>query len=177
MDFNKQVIDEFRANNGQVGGCFEGARLLLLTTTGARSGTPHTTPLVYLPDGVERMLVIASAGGAPDNPAWYHNLQANPRATVETGVLIFDVEAEVLEGDERDAAFARAVEGDSGWADYQAKTACTVPVVALGVTGPPRGSAPSGGAYLEFAYEVLRPPNGLVLARAAAAAAHPRRAT
>lgn len=69
MDFNKQVIDEFRANNGQVGGHFEGARLLLLTTTGARSGKPHTTPLAYLPDGVERMLVIGSAGGAPNHPA------------------------------------------------------------------------------------------------------------
>lgn len=144
MDFNEQVIDEFRANNGQVGGYFEGARLLLLTTTGARSGRPHTTPLAYLLDGVEGMLVIASAGGAPNNPAWYHNLKANPRATVETGVLVFDVEAEVLEGVERDAAFACAVEGDPGWADYQVKTTRTIPVVALRVTGPPRNSAPSG---------------------------------
>lgn len=156
MDFNKQVIDEFRANNGQVGGYFERARLLLLTTTGARSGKPYTTPLAYLPDGVERMLVIASAGGAPNNPAWYHNLKANPRATVETGVLSFDVEAEVLEGTERDAAFARAVEGDPGWAEYQAKTTRTIPVVALRVTGPPRDSAPSGGAYLKLVHDGFR---------------------
>jgi deazaflavin-dependent oxidoreductase (nitroreductase family) len=77
IDFNQQIIDEFRANGGQVGGPFEGARLLLLTTIGARSGAPHTTPLGYLPDG-ERSLVIASAGGAPNHPAWFHNLVANP---------------------------------------------------------------------------------------------------
>ncbi|MEU1728890.1 nitroreductase/quinone reductase family protein [Nonomuraea sp. NPDC005692] len=157
MDFNKQVIDEFRANNGQVGGYFEGARLLLLTTTGARSGKPHTTPLGYLPDGGERMLVIASAGGAPRNPAWYHNLRANPRATVESGVFVFDVEAEVLEGAERDAAFARAVESDPGWADYQAKTTRIIPVVALKVVpGPPRSTAPSGGAYLKLVHDGFR---------------------
>ncbi|MFF0580029.1 nitroreductase/quinone reductase family protein [Streptosporangium saharense] len=156
MDFNKQIIDEFRANNGQVGGYFEGARLLLLTTVGARSGRPHTNPLGYLPDGGDRMLVIASAGGAPTNPAWYHNLRANPRATVETGVLDFDVEAEILEGAERDAAFARAVEGDPGWADYQAKTTRVIPVVALRVTGPPRSNAPSGGAYLRLVHDGFR---------------------
>ena len=72
-DFNQQIIDEFRANAGRVGGPFEGGRLLLLTTTGARTGARHTTPLGYLPDG-ERMLIIASAGGAPAHPAWYHNL-------------------------------------------------------------------------------------------------------
>lgn len=156
MDFNKQVIDEFRANNGQVGGYFEGARLLLLTTTGARSGRPHTTPLGYLPDGGERMLVIASAGGAPHHPAWYHNLKANPHATVETGVFVFEVQAEILEGAERDEAFARAVEGDPGWAGYQAKTTRTIPVVALRVIGPPRSVAPSGGAYLKLVHDGFR---------------------
>ncbi|MEO3798250.1 nitroreductase/quinone reductase family protein [Nonomuraea sp. B10E15] len=156
MDFNQQVIGEFRANNGQVGGYFEGARLLLLTTTGARSGKPHTTPLGYLPDGGERTLVIASAGGAPNNPAWYHNLKANPRATVETGVLIFDVEAEILEGAERDVAFARAVESDPGWAGYQAKTTRTIPVVALRVVGRPRAGAPPGGAYLKLVHDGFR---------------------
>ncbi|WP_131736953.1 nitroreductase/quinone reductase family protein [Actinomadura roseirufa] len=156
MNFNQQVIDEFRAGNGHVGGRFEGARLLLLTTTGARSGRPHTTPLGFLADGVERMLVIASAGGAPNDPAWYHNLKADPRATVETGVLIFDVEAEILEGAERDAAFARAVESDPGWAEYQAKTTRTIPVVALRVAGPPRDNAPSGGAYLKLVHDGFR---------------------
>ncbi|MFI7537435.1 nitroreductase/quinone reductase family protein [Streptosporangium sp. NPDC049376] len=156
MDFNKQVIDEFRANNGQVGGYFEGARLLLLTTVGARSGRPHTNPLGYLPDGGDRMLVIASAGGSPKHPAWYHNLKANPRATVETGVFDFDVVAEVLEGEERDAAFARAVEGDPGWAEYQAKTTRVIPVVALRIAGPPRSNAPSGGAYLRLVHDGFR---------------------
>ncbi|MFI6921284.1 nitroreductase/quinone reductase family protein [Nonomuraea spiralis] len=157
MDFNKQVIEEFRANNGQVGGPFEGARLLLLTTTGARSGRPHTVPLGYLPDGGERMLVIASAGGAPHDPHWYRNLRADPRATVESGVFVFDVEAEILEGAERDAAFARAVESDPGWADYQARTARTIPVVALKVEpGPPRSNASSGGAYLKQVHDGFR---------------------
>lgn len=156
MDFNKQVIDEFRANNGEVGGPFEGARLLLLTTTGARSGQPRTTPLAYLPDGGDRMLVIASAGGAPSNPAWFHNLRANPRAIIETGVFTFDVQARVLEGAERDAAFARAVEGDPGWADYQAKTARTIPVLALQVTGPPMAGAPSLGVYLKLVHDGFR---------------------
>jgi len=102
------------------------------------------------------MLVIASAGGAPNNPAWYHNLKADPRAAVETGVLIFDVEAEVLESAERDAAFVRAMEGGPGWADYQAETTRTIPVVALRVTGPPRDSAPSAGAYLKLVHDGFR---------------------
>src|SRR4029453_5793967 len=118
-DFNTPIIEEFRANQGVVGGMFEGARLLLLTTTGARSGRPHTVPLGYLPDGGERILVIASAGGSPRNPAWFHNLSANPVATVEDGAFTYDVTAQVLDGPERDAVFARAVEQSPGWADYE----------------------------------------------------------
>ncbi|MDA0566210.1 nitroreductase/quinone reductase family protein [Streptomonospora sp. S1-112] len=130
-DFNQAVIAEFRANHGRVGGMFEGARLLLLTTTGARSGRPHTVPLGYLPDG-ERTIVIASAGGSPRHPAWYHNVRANPRVTVENGVFTLEADAVVLEGEERDAVFARAAEADPGWAEYQAKAAGrTIPVVAL----------------------------------------------
>ncbi|MFF8958277.1 nitroreductase/quinone reductase family protein [Streptomyces sp. NPDC014894] len=138
-DFNQTVIDEFRANAGRVGGIFEGARLLLLTTTGARSGAPRTTPVGYLPDGGERVLVIASAGGAPRHPAWYHNLVADPRVTVESGVFTYEAEAVVLRGEERDRAFARAVESDPGWAEYQAKTTRVIPVVALREipAGPP----------------------------------------
>lgn len=141
MDFNKQVIEEFRANGGRVGGPFGGGRLLLLTTTGARSGAPHTTPLGYLPDGVGRVLVIASAGGAPKHPAWFRNLVANPRVTVESGAFAYEADAVVLEGDERDRAFARAVESDPGWAEYEAKSGRTLPVVALVQTteGPPPG--------------------------------------
>ncbi|WP_219461436.1 nitroreductase/quinone reductase family protein [Nonomuraea rhizosphaerae] len=142
MDFNQQIIDEFRANHGEVGGPFEGARLVLLTTTGARSGAPHTTPVGFLPDG-ERILVIASAAGAPRHPAWYHNLLTNPRVKVETGVFTYDADAVVLKGEERDAAFARAVEMDPGWAAYQARTTRVIPVIALDmVSGGPDAGRP-----------------------------------
>ncbi|NUR90593.1 MAG: nitroreductase family deazaflavin-dependent oxidoreductase [Nonomuraea sp.] len=154
MNDNKQVIDDFRAGNGQVGGLFEGARLLLLTTTDARSGTPRTTPLAYLPDGVDRMLVVASAEAAPDDPSWFHELEVDPHAVVETGVLIFDVEAQVLEGAERDAAFARAVEDDPD--SYRAGATPAVPVVAFRVLGPPRDNAPTGGAYLKLVHDGFR---------------------
>ncbi|WP_329110534.1 nitroreductase family deazaflavin-dependent oxidoreductase [Micromonospora sp. NBC_01699] len=138
-DFNQQVIDEFRANSGRVGGWFEGARLILLTTTGARSGAAHTTPLGYLPDGGDRILVIGSAGGAPTHPDWFRNLVADPRATVEDGVFVYDATAAVLTGAERDRVFARAVEADPGWGDYQARTSRVLPVVALRQDpGPPR---------------------------------------
>ncbi|GAA1286802.1 cation-binding protein [Planotetraspora silvatica] len=155
-DFNRQIIEEFRANDGRVGGPFEGARLLLLTTTGARSGAPHTTPVGYLPDGGERVLVIASAGGGPNHPDWFHNLLADPHVQVEDGTFTYDAEAVVLEGDERDHAFARAVEADPGWAAYQARTARVIPVVALrAVTGgPPR--AASLGAALKMIHDAFR---------------------
>ncbi|WP_405147171.1 nitroreductase/quinone reductase family protein [Sphaerisporangium sp. NBC_01403] len=129
-DFNQQIIQEFRANRGKVGGPFEGARLLLLTTTGARTGVRHVTPLACLPDG-GRTLVIASAGGAPANPAWYHNLLANPRVTVEDGQRTYEAEAAVLEGEERDLLFARAAEADPGWSAYQARAGRVIPVIAL----------------------------------------------
>jgi deazaflavin-dependent oxidoreductase (nitroreductase family) len=137
-DFNRSIIDEFRANQGRVGGPFEGGRLILLTTTGARSGEPHTNPLGYLPDQ-DRILVIGSAGGAAKHPDWYHNLLADPRCTVEDGVFTYPAAAEVLTGAERDALFARAVEANPGWATYQAQTSRVLPVVALRntSTGPP----------------------------------------
>lgn len=130
-DFNNAIIEEFRANGGKVGGPFESARLLLLTTTGARSGKPHTVPLGFLHDGHGRMLVIASAAGSDRHPAWFHNLRADQRATVETGTFTFEAEAEILAGEERDEAFSRAVEADPGWAEYQRKTDRLIPVVAL----------------------------------------------
>ncbi|MFC8915707.1 nitroreductase/quinone reductase family protein [Streptomyces sp. NPDC047821] len=155
-DFNQPVIEEFRANNGRVGGWFEGARLLLLTTTGARSGKPHTTPVGYLPDG-DRVLVIASAAGAPKHPAWYHNLLANPRVTVESGVFTYEADATVLRGEERDRAFARAVESDPGWAEYQAKTDRVIPVVALTeVPGPPNINAKSMGEAIKVVHDAFR---------------------
>lgn len=137
--FNDKIIDEFRANNGRVGGPFEGGRLILLTTIGARSGAEHTTPLAYLPDGGDRILVIGSAGGAPKNPDWYHNVLTNPRVRVENGVFTYDATASVLEGAERETVFARAAEANPGWADYQARTSRVIPVVALTAvpSGPP----------------------------------------
>ncbi|MCW2912841.1 MAG: cation-binding protein [Actinomycetia bacterium] len=157
IDFNQQIIEEFRANGGRVGGPFEGGRLLLLTTIGARSGAPHTTPLGYLPDGGERTLVIASAGGAPNHPAWFHNLVANPRAKVEVGVFTYDAQAVVLEGAERDRVFSRAAEADPGWADYQAKTTRTLPVIALvPVPGPPDLGGRAMGEGLKAIHDGFR---------------------
>ncbi|TMR92726.1 nitroreductase/quinone reductase family protein [Nonomuraea basaltis] len=130
IDFNQQIIDDFRANQGQVGGPFEGARLLLLTTVGAKTGARRTTPLGYLPDG-DRLLIIASAGGAPAHPAWYHNLRANPQINVEDGTFAYQATAVVLEGEERDRMFARAVEADPGWGAYQDRSGRVLPVVAL----------------------------------------------
>ncbi|MEU5211121.1 nitroreductase/quinone reductase family protein [Streptomyces sp. NPDC020742] len=157
-DFNQQVIEEFRANGGRVGGPFEGGRLLLLTTTGARSGARHTTPLGYLPDSGGRVLVIASAAGAPRHPAWYHNLVADPRVTVEAGVFTYEARAVVLEGEERDRAFARAAGADPGWSEYQAKTDRILPVVALEEipAGPPRIAAASPGAALIAVHDGFR---------------------
>lgn len=157
IDFNQQVIEEFRANSGRVGGMFANARLLLLTTVGARSGAPHTIPLGYLPDG-DRILVIGSAGGAPNHPAWYHNLVANPRVTVENGTFTYHAQATVLEGAERDRAFARAVEADPGWGDYQARVARVLPVVALQSIeeGPPNFNAESFGAALKLIHDAFR---------------------
>ncbi|SEK41173.1 nitroreductase family deazaflavin-dependent oxidoreductase [Nonomuraea pusilla] len=128
--FNQQVIEEFRANGGRVGGMFEGSPLVLLTTTGARSGRPVTSPVMYLSDG-ERYVVIASNGGADNHPAWYHNLRANPVATAEVGAETFEVKAEFVEGEERDALYARMVEQAAGFAEYEARTTRRIPVVAL----------------------------------------------
>ncbi|MDM4722011.1 nitroreductase/quinone reductase family protein [Micromonospora sp. WMMA1363] len=162
-DLNTRVINEFRANKGRVGGWFEGARLLLLTTTGTRSGRPHTAPIGYLPDGGGRVLIIASAGGAPRDPDWYHNLVADPVVTVEDGAFTYEAEATLLTGGERDRAFARAVEADPGWAEYQAKTSRVLPVVALtAIPGPPRMNASSMGDALELVHGAFRRELGLI---------------
>jgi deazaflavin-dependent oxidoreductase (nitroreductase family) len=174
LGFQQQVIDEFRANAGHVAGPFEGARLLLLTTTGARSGVPHTVPLAYLPDGGHQFLVIGSAGGSPRHPAWYHNLVANPHVTVEDGVFVADALAVVLQGADRDQAFARAVETDPGWAEYEKRSGRILPVVALRpLPGPPRyaGGSAASGAALTRVHDAFR--RELALIRAEVAAAGP----
>ncbi|MFI6500704.1 nitroreductase/quinone reductase family protein [Nonomuraea typhae] len=171
FDVNTKIIEEFRASKGQVGAPFEGARLLLLTTTGARSGGRHTVPLGYLPDGGAQVLVIASANGAPNHPAWYHNLLANPVVTVEDGIFTYEAQATALEGEERAAAWARAVEADPAWADYQARTSREIPVVSLkGIDGgPPPGR--SFGEALRMIHDAFR--RELTLIRKEVAASGP----
>ena len=129
-DFNAQIIQEFRANGGKVGGPFEGAPLLLLHSTGARSGQERVNPVMYLADG-PRMYVFASKAGAPDNPDWYHNLRAHPDATVEVGEDTFGVRATEVTGPERDEIYARQAALNPGFAEYEAKTSRVIPVVAL----------------------------------------------
>jgi deazaflavin-dependent oxidoreductase (nitroreductase family) len=172
--FNQQIIDEFRANKGRVGGWFEGARLILLTTTGAHTGTPHTTPVGYLPDGGDRILVIASAGGAARHPHWYTNLLAHPEVTVESGAFTYEARAEVLTGEERDRAFARAVEADPGWAAYQEKTERVIPVVALHEIdrgGPPDINADSFGEAIKVVHDAFRHELALIRAEMSAGTA------
>jgi deazaflavin-dependent oxidoreductase (nitroreductase family) len=129
-DFNDQVIAEFRANHGKVGGNFEGAPLLLLHSTGAKSGAERISPMMYLPDG-DRYLVFASKAGAPDNPDWYHNLVANPEASIEVGDDTVAVLADELPRAERDQKYAEQAALYPGFADYEAKTDRVIPVLAL----------------------------------------------
>ena len=129
-DYNTQIIEEFRANAGKVGGHWEGRDLLLLTTTGRKSGRSHTTPMVFTRDG-DRVLVYASKAGAPKHPDWYLNLVADPHVVVEAGGERYEAVATPLEGEERDRQFAAQAERVPTFAEYQAKTERTIPVVAL----------------------------------------------
>jgi deazaflavin-dependent oxidoreductase (nitroreductase family) len=129
-NWNSQTIAEFRANGGKVGGMWEGRPLLLLTTTGAKSGRHHTTPTMYLRDG-DRLLIFASKGGAPTHPHWYHNLMAHPEVTVEVGPETYQAMATVITGEERDRLYARQAELYPQFADYQRRTSRKIPVIAL----------------------------------------------
>lgn len=129
-EFNRRIIEEFRANGGKVGGQFENIPLLLLTSVGAKTGRSHTTPLAYTTDG-DRIIVIASKAGAPTNPAWYHNLIANPTATVDLGSGSFQVKATVASGEQRDRLYERQAEQMPAFAEYQKKTTRVIPVIAL----------------------------------------------
>ena len=129
-DYNRKLIEEFRANRNKAGKAFEGRPLLLLTTTGARSGQRRTTPMMYIPYG-DRLLVIASNVGAPTHPAWYHNLVAHPEVTVEVGTETFNATAAVTEGSERQQLWSRIVELYPFFAEHQAKTPRQIPVIAL----------------------------------------------
>jgi deazaflavin-dependent oxidoreductase (nitroreductase family) len=128
--FNETITDEFRANAGQVGGPFEGNELLLLTTTGAKSGEPRIAPLSCRRiDG--KLLIIAGYGGADINPAWVHNLRANPRAHVELGAEWFHVVAHELDSAEREAIIPKLNATASAFAEYQAKTTRIIPIFEL----------------------------------------------
>jgi deazaflavin-dependent oxidoreductase (nitroreductase family) len=127
---NKKIIDEFRANDGKVGGPFEGKTLLLLHTKGAKSQQERINPVACVKDG-DQLAVIASKGGAPINPDWYYNVIANPLVTVEVGTEKFDARASVAEEPERTRLYNKMVEMMPGFDDYRRKTTRVIPVIVL----------------------------------------------
>ena len=129
-DFNTKIIDEFRANHGKVTGMFANAPLLLLTTTGAKSGATRVNPVAYSTAG-DDIVIIASKAGAPTNPDWYYNLVANPRVTVELPDEMFEARARVTEDPERERLFRAQAALMPGFNDYEAKTTRKIPVVVL----------------------------------------------
>jgi deazaflavin-dependent oxidoreductase (nitroreductase family) len=130
-DWNKKIITEFRSNDGVVGGHFTGQTLLLLHTVGAKSGEPRINPMVTIEDG-DRQVVVASAGGSPKHPAWYHNLVANPEVRVEIGTEEYNARATLTAEPERTELYAKMTERMPGFADYIEKAGeRVIPVIAL----------------------------------------------
>jgi deazaflavin-dependent oxidoreductase (nitroreductase family) len=130
LDWNNAVIAEFRANDGRLGGPFEGASVLLLHTTGAKSGADRVSPVMYL-DHEGHLYIFASKAGADSHPDWYRNLTANPVVSVELGTENFEATASSLEESERDRIYALQVERVPGFGEYQEKTTRVIPVVEL----------------------------------------------
>ena len=128
--FNTGIVEEFRSNAGMVGGPFEGATLLLLTSTGAKSGQARLNPLAYF-DVDGRIVIVGSKAGADTNPAWVHNLRAHPGARIEVGTEAYDVTARELPDDDRAAVFERIVAVAPGFGEYQAKTDRVIPLFEL----------------------------------------------
>lgn len=132
--FNDRVIAEFRANEGRVGGPFEGSQLLILHTTGAKTGEERVAPVMYFAEP-EGLFVVASKAGTPENPSWFHNLVAHPHVHVEqatdAGIVEFDATAEVVEREQRDILYERIIARAPGFAAYQHKTDRVIPVVRL----------------------------------------------
>jgi deazaflavin-dependent oxidoreductase (nitroreductase family) len=128
--FNDNIVEEFRANGGKVGGPFEGATLLLLTSTGAKSGQPRLAPLAYLTID-QKMIIIGSKAGSDTNPDWVHNLRANPRARIEVRTDAYDVVARELPRDERDEVYPKVVAAAPAFGEYQAKTSRVIPLFEL----------------------------------------------
>jgi deazaflavin-dependent oxidoreductase (nitroreductase family) len=130
-DWNTQIIEEFRANAGKVGGNFEGAPMILITTVGRKSGRERVTPLVYQPVG-DDIAIFGSKAGAPTHPDWYRNIVANPTITIEVGAEKVTAEARILEGDERDSIWERQKQLMPGFAEYEATAdGRVIPVVLL----------------------------------------------
>jgi deazaflavin-dependent oxidoreductase (nitroreductase family) len=131
-DFNQQVVDEFRANGGKVGGPFEGLPLVLVHHTGAKSGRERVNPLAYQRLGDDSVAVFASKGGAPTNPDWYHNLVANPNTSIEIGTERYDVTARVAAADERERIWEAQKKAFPNFAEYETTTGGReIPVVVL----------------------------------------------
>jgi deazaflavin-dependent oxidoreductase (nitroreductase family) len=130
IDRNAAIIREFRSNSGKVGGPFAGATLLLLHTLGRKSGRERVNPVAYVKDG-ERMAIIASKGGAPENPDWFHNLTAHPEVTVEVDADTFRVRASVAEEPERTRLYEKMTAMLPGFAEYQRRTERVIPVIVL----------------------------------------------
>jgi deazaflavin-dependent oxidoreductase (nitroreductase family) len=129
-DWNQQVIDEFRANEGRVGGQFENMTLLLLHTVGAKSGQPRINPVATIEDG-DRQVIIASKGGADTHPDWYFNVVANPEVEVELGLEKYRAQAEVAPEPERTELFGKMASVYPGFAEYERKTERVIPVITL----------------------------------------------
>jgi deazaflavin-dependent oxidoreductase (nitroreductase family) len=130
-DWNQQIIDEFRANEGRVGGLFEGRPMIIIHHIGAKSGIERETPLVHFPEDDDHTVIVASNGGAATNPAWFHNVKANPTVEVEVGADKYEMVAEEITGDERDELWKRVVSEMPQFADYQRNTDRTIPLVRL----------------------------------------------
>ena len=133
-DWNTQIINEFRENSGAVGGNFAGMKLLLLTTTGAKSGEKRTTPVAFFAFDGERT-IVASKGGAPEHPAWYHNLKKHPQVHVEVatddGIDEYDAVASIMPEPARTARYAKIGAVAPGFAEYEKKTDRVIPLVVL----------------------------------------------
>jgi deazaflavin-dependent oxidoreductase (nitroreductase family) len=130
VDYNAKLIDEFRANDGRVGGVWEGTPLLLLHHTGAKSGASRVNPVGYLPDAPS-YLIFASNGGAPSNPGWYHNLKAHPEVTIEIGTDTVPARASEAAGEERDRLYRTQVERVPQFGEYEKTAGRVIPVMIL----------------------------------------------
>jgi len=130
-NLNQQVIDDFRTNGGRVGGPYEGAPIILVHHVGAKTGAKRVTPVMYFPQEDGSMIILASDQGAPANPAWYHNLKANPQTDIEAGADTFPVAVEEVTGEQRDAAWSAILAVNPSFGELQKMTSRTIPLLRL----------------------------------------------